>query len=201
MIAVIDYGAGNIFSVKNALDYLRLENALVSDADSVKKADAVILPGVGAFPAAMEKLTASELIDTIKEEAAKKPFLGICLGMQLIFSKSYEFEECNGLGLINGEIRKIDAPDLIIPHMGWNKLEKLNDCPLLERIGDDEYVYFVHSYKAVCDDKNIAAYSEYGGRVPALVYDGKFVYGAQFHPEKSGNTGLNILRSFGGLIK
>lgn len=201
MIAVIDYGAGNIFSVKNALDYLGLENALVSDADSVKKADAVILPGVGAFPAAMEKLTASGLIDTIKEEAAKKPFLGICLGMQLIFSKSYEFEECNGLGLINGEIRKIDAPDLIIPHMGWNKLEKLNDCPLLERIGDDEYVYFVHSYKAVCDDKNIAAYSEYGGRVPALVYDGKFVYGAQFHPEKSGNTGLNILRSFGGLIK
>lgn len=201
MIAVIDYGAGNIFSVKNALDYLGLENALVSDADSVKKADAVILPGVGAFPAAMEKLTASGLIDTIKEEAAKKPFLGICLGMQLIFSKGYEFEECNGLELINGEIRKIDAPDLIIPHMGWNKLEKLNDCPLLERIGDDEYVYFVHSYKAVCDDKNIAAYSEYGGRVPALVYDGKFVYGAQFHPEKSGNTGLNILRSFGGLIK
>jgi glutamine amidotransferase len=94
----------------------------------------------------------------------------------------------------------MDEPDLIIPHMGWNKLEKLNECPLLENIGDNEYVYFVHSYKAECADKNISAYSEYGGKVPALVFDGKFVYGAQFHPEKSGETGLKILRSFGGLI-
>ena len=200
MIAIIDYGAGNIFSVKNALDYLGLESALVKDEKSVREADAVILPGVGAFPAAMEMLEKSGLIGTIKEEAAKKPFLGICLGMQLIFSKGYEFEECDGLGLIPGDVRKIDAPDLIIPHMGWNKLEKQNDCPLLENIGDDEYVYFVHSYKAQCDDKYIAAWSEYGGKVPALVYDGKNVFGAQFHPEKSGETGLKILRSFGNLI-
>ncbi len=201
MIAIIDYGAGNIFSVKNALDYLGLESRLVSDIDSVKSADAVILPGVGAFPAAMKKLEATGLVDTIKAEAEKKPFLGICLGMQLIFEKGYEFEETDGLGLIGGSVIKMEDPDLIIPHMGWNKLEKLNDCPLLENVGDNEYVYFVHSYKAQCDDKNIAAYSEYGGRVPALVYNGKYVYGAQFHPEKSGGTGLKILKSFGNLIK
>ena len=201
MIAIIDYGAGNIFSVKNALDYLELESRLVSDIDSVKSADAVILPGVGAFPAAMKKLEATGLVDTIKAEAEKKPFLGICLGMQLIFEKGYEFEETDGLGLIGGSVIKMEEPDLIIPHMGWNKLEKLNDCPLLENVGDNEYVYFIHSYKAQCDDKNIAAYSEYGGCVPALVYNGKYVYGAQFHPEKSGETGLKILKSFGDLIK
>ena len=200
MIAIIDYGAGNIFSVKNALDYLGLESRLVSDIDSVKSADAVILPGVGAFPAAMKKLEATGLVDTIKEEAARKPFLGICLGMQIIFEKGYEFEETDGLGLIGGSVIKMEEPELIIPHMGWNKLEKLNDCPLLENVGDNEYVYFVHSYKADCEDRNIAAYVEYGGRVPALVYDGKYVYGAQFHPEKSGETGLKILRSFGELI-
>ena len=201
MIAMIDYGAGNIFSVKNALDHLGLENELVSDEKSLRNADAIILPGVGAFPAAMEKLEATGLVEVIKEEAKKKPFLGICLGMQLIFEKGYEFGECDGLGLIGGSVRKMEEPGLIIPHIGWNKLEKLNDCPLLENIGDDEYVYFVHSYKAECEDKDIAAYSEYGGRVPALVYDGRYVYGAQFHPEKSGETGLKILRSFGGLIK
>lgn len=200
MIAVVDYGAGNIFSVKNALDYLGFENELVSDKDKIKSADAVILPGVGAFPAAMDMLEKSGLVDTIKEEAAKKPFLGICLGMQLIFEKGYEFEECSGLGLISGDVRKMEEKDLIIPHMGWNKLEKLNDCPLLANIGDNEYVYFVHSYKAHCDNKNISAYCEYGGRVPALVFDGGYVYGAQFHPEKSGETGLKILKNFGGLI-
>lgn len=200
MIAIIDYGAGNIFSVKNALDYLGLECKLTSDINEIKAADALILPGVGAFPAAMNMLEKSGLIYTIKEEASKKPLLGICLGMQMLFEKGYEFEECNGLGLIKGSVRYMDEPDLIIPHMGWNKLEKLNECPLLENIGDNEYVYFVHSYKAECANENIAAYSEYGGKVPALVFDGKFVYGAQFHPEKSGETGLKILRSFGGLI-
>lgn len=200
MIAVVDYGAGNIFSVKNALDYLGFENELVSDSEKIKSADAVILPGVGAFPAAMNMLEKSGLIDTIKEEATKKPLLGICLGMQMLFEKGYEFEECDGLGLIKGSVKYMDEPDLIIPHMGWNKLEKLNNCPLLENVGDNEYVYFVHSYKAECEDENISAYSEYGGRVPALVFDGKFVYGAQFHPEKSGDTGLKILKSFGELI-
>ncbi|MBQ8123211.1 MAG: imidazole glycerol phosphate synthase subunit HisH [Ruminococcus sp.] len=201
MIAIIDYGAGNIFSVKNALDYLGLESALVKDEKSVREADEIILPGVGAFPAAMEMLEKSGLVPVIREESKKKPFLGICLGMQVIFEKGYEFGECDGLGLIPGSVRKMEEPGLIIPHMGWNKLEKLNDCPLLENIGDEEFVYFVHSYKAETEDKFIAAYSQYGGRVPALVWDGDFVYGAQFHPEKSGETGLKILRSFAELAK
>ncbi|MBQ8962036.1 MAG: imidazole glycerol phosphate synthase subunit HisH [Ruminococcus sp.] len=201
MIAIIDYGAGNIFSVKNALDYLGLESALVKDEKSVREADKIILPGVGAFPAAMEMLDKSGLVPVIRQEAKRKPFLGICLGMQVIFEKGYEFGEHEGLGLIPGSVRKMEEPGLVIPHMGWNKLEKLNDCPLLENIGEEEFVYFVHSYKAHTEDRYIAAYSQYGGRVPALVWDGNFVYGAQFHPEKSGNTGLNILKSFGGLIK
>ncbi|HOO06430.1 MAG: imidazole glycerol phosphate synthase subunit HisH [Ruminococcus sp.] len=201
MIAIIDYGAGNIFSVKNALDYLGLESALVKDEKSVREADEIILPGVGAFPAAMEMLEKSGLVPVIREESKKKPFLGICLGMQVIFEKGYEFGECDGLGLIPGSVRKMEEPGLIIPHMGWNKLEKLNDCPLLENIGDEEFVYFVHSYKAETEDKFIAAFSQYGGRVPALVWDGNFVYGAQFHPEKSGETGLKILRSFAELAK
>lgn len=201
MIAIIDYGAGNIFSVKNALDYLGLESQLTSDKDFIKSADEIILPGVGAFPSAMKMLENSGLIDTIKSESQKKPFLGICLGMQLIFEKGYEFEECDGLGLIKGDVRKIESENLIIPHMGWNKLEFLNPCRLLDGLGNDEYVYFVHSYKAVCSDNDISAYCEYGGKVPALVHDGKYVYGAQFHPEKSGKTGLKILENFGGLVK
>ena len=170
------------------------------DKKEIENADAIILPGVGAFPSAMKMLDKSGLTDTLKAEAEKKPFLGICLGMQMLFSKSYEFEECDGLGFIEGKVDKIDAPDLIIPQMGWNKLEILNECPLLEGLPEDSYVYFVHSYQAYCDDKNISAYCEYGGKVPALVYNGKNVYGAQFHPEKSGETGLQILRNFGKLI-
>ena len=201
MIAVIDYGAGNIFSVKNALDHLGMESELTSDAQKITAADGIILPGVGAFPEAMRMLQKSGLISTIREEAHKKPFLGICLGMQLLFEKGYEFEECEGLGLIEGSVIKMEEPDLIIPHMGWNRLERLNPCPLMNDLPEDSYVYFVHSYKAECEDKYIAAYSEYGGRVPALVTDGSTVFGAQFHPEKSGDVGLQILRNFGGLIK
>lgn len=153
MIAIIDYGAGNIFSVKNALDYLGFENKLTDKKEDIEKADAIILPGVGAFPWAMNMLGLSGLIDTIKEQAKIKPFLGICLGMQLLFEKSYEFEECKGLGLIGGYVDKINEPDLVIPHMGWNKLVYNHDCPLFDGLGDDEYVYFVHSYKAFCDNK------------------------------------------------
>lgn len=201
MIAVIDYGAGNIFSVKNALDYLGFDSMLTNKKEDIENADALILPGVGAFPSAMSMLEKSGLIETIVSQSKQKPFLGICLGMQLIFEKGYEFEECSGLGLIPGCVKKMEEPDLIIPHMGWNKLEIQNDCPLLFGLKKDSYVYFVHSYKAECNDKNIAAYSVYGGKVPALVYDGNTVYGAQFHPEKSGDTGLKILKNFGGLIK
>ena len=169
MIAIIDYGAGNIFSVKNALDYLGFENKLTDKKEDIEKADAIILPGVGAFPWAMNMLGLSGLIDTIKEQAKIKPFLGICLGMQLLFEKSYEFEECKGLGLIGGYVDKINEPDLVIPHMGWNKLVYNHDCPLFDGLGDDEYVYFVHSYKAFCDNKNLYAYCEYGSKVPAVV--------------------------------
>lgn len=197
MIAIIDYGAGNIFSVKNALDFLGVENKLTNDKGEIENANGIILPGVGAFPYAMEKLNQSGLVETIKRQAQIKPFLGICLGMQMLFEKGYEFEECDGLGLVKGKVVKMDGTDLVIPHMGWNKLElNKTDCPILEGLSDDEYVYFVHSYKAVCDDENIVAYSQYGGKVPALVSDGKFVFGAQFHPEKSGETGLNILKNF-----
>lgn len=201
MIAVIDYGAGNIFSVKNALDYLGYENRLTKSPEDIKNADGIILPGVGAFPWAMKMLNESGLVDTIKTEAKKKPFLGICLGMQLLFDKGYEFEECDGLGLIPGHVDKMDEPDLVIPHMGWNKLEKNQDCPLLEGLSDNEYVYFVHSYKAFCEDENLYAYCEYGNKVSALVSDGKNVFGAQFHPEKSGETGLKILKNFVELAK
>ncbi len=196
MIAIIDYGAGNIFSVKNALDYLGYENKLTDRKEELEMADAIILPGVGAFPWAMNMLKLTGLIETIKEQSQIKPFLGICLGMQLLFEKSYEFEECDGLGLIPGYVDRINEPDLVIPHMGWNKLVYNHDCPLFKGLTDDEYVYFVHSYKAFCDDKNLNAYCEYGGSVPALVSNGQYIYGAQFHPEKSGKTGLKILENF-----
>ena len=200
MIAIVDYGAGNIFSVKNAMDYLGLPAELTSKADDIKNADGIILPGVGAFPWAMNMLTKSGLVEVIKEEAVKKPFLGICLGMQLIFSKGYEFEETDGLGLIDGQVRLMAPERLSIPHIGWNKLEKNRECALLNGLGDDEYVYFVHSYAAECADEDVAAYCEYGNRVTALV-NRDTVYGAQFHPEKSGKTGLKILSNFAELIK
>lgn len=200
MIAIVDYGAGNIFSVKNAMDYLGLPAELTSKADDIRNADGIILPGVGAFPWAMSMLTKSGLVEVIMEEAVKKPFLGICLGMQLIFSKGYEFEETDGLGLIDGQVRLMTPEGLSIPHIGWNKLEKNRECALLNGLGDDEYVYFVHSYAAECADEDVAAYCEYGNRVTALVNRGT-VYGAQFHPEKSGKTGLKILSNFAELIK
>ncbi|MCR5718379.1 MAG: imidazole glycerol phosphate synthase subunit HisH [Oscillospiraceae bacterium] len=200
MIAIVDYGAGNIFSVKNALDYLGLDSKLTDSADEIRAADEVILPGVGAFPAAMKMLESKGLIPVLKTEAQKKPLLGICLGMQMLLEKSYEFEECSGLGLIPGTVERIDAPGLIIPHMGWNKLEMGIACPLLQNLPAEAYVYFVHSYAARHCETSLAAWVEYGGQIPAMVYDGGNVYGAQFHPEKSGEVGLQILRNFGGLV-
>ena len=199
MIAIIDYGAGNIFSVKNALDYIGLPSLLTDKKEDIENADGIILPGVGAFPSAMNMLKEKALISTIQEQARQKPFHGICLGMQLIFDKGYEFGETTGLSLIHGTVEKMVEPELNIPHIGWNKLEVLNECPLLQGLSTDEYVYFVHSYKAVCKDENISAFCEYGSRIPALVSD-KNIYGAQFHPEKSGKTGLQILKNFGGLL-
>lgn len=200
MIAIVDYGAGNLFSVKNALDYLNIKNCFTNKKEDLINADAIILPGVGAYPSAMKMLNDTGLVQTIKEQSQIKPFLGICLGMQMLFEKGYEFEETDGLGLIKGNIDKINVTDLNIPHMGWNKLEVLNDCPLMHGLDDDTYVYFVHSYQAYCNDENISAYCDYEVRIPALVFNNN-IYGAQFHPEKSGDAGLRMLKNFTQLIK
>lgn len=202
MIAIIDYGAGNLFSVKNALDFIGEKSEFTKDKAFIEKADGIILPGVGAFPNAMKMLESTGLIDTLKEQGKIKPLLGICLGMQMLFDKGYEFEEADGLGLISGKVDKIVAPDLNIPHMGWNKLELLNDCALSKGLcnNSDDYVYFVHSFQAYCNDENISTFCEYDGKIPALVFNGN-VFGTQFHPEKSGDVGLHILRNFGNLLK
>ena len=205
MIAVIDYGAGNLFSVQNALDYLGLENTISSDRDVLKKADGLILPGVGAFPDAMGMLEKRGLIGITREEAVKKPFLGICLGMQVLFDKGFEFRETDGLGLISGRVDKIVCGEKI-PHMGWNHLrwnhlkQKHSGCPLLNGVPEGSSVYFVHSYMAFTDEENLAASCSYGVEIPALVQRGS-VFGAQFHPEKSGEVGLLMLKNFGGLTK
>lgn len=199
MITIIDYGAGNLFSVQNALNFLGVENNISSKVEDIISADKLILPGVGAFPDAMKMLDEAGLTEVIKEQAKKKALMGICLGMQMLFDKSYEFGETEGLGLIPGTVELMHtAKDLVIPHIGWNSLEKNEPCKLLESVNDGDYVYFVHSYAAVTDSKNVAAYCDYGMKVPALVMSGN-VYGCQFHPEKSGKTGLGILKTFASL--
>ncbi len=201
MIAIIDYGAGNIFSVKNALDYLGIQGQLTADIATIQRADAIILPGVGAFPWAMKKLTETGLTQTLIEESKRKPFLGICLGMQLLLEVGYEFQECAGLGLISGSVEHIEAGGEVIPHMGWNRLEMHRECPLFLGLPEEAYVYFVHSYQAVTDDKNIAASVSCGtAQIPAMITDGKYVFGAQFHPEKSGDVGLKILQNFCAMV-
>ena len=186
--------------IKNALDAIGEASEITSDAAVLERADALILPGVGAFPDAMRELEKTGLIGTIRAQAAQKPLLGICLGMQILFETGFEFAECRGLGLIPGEVDAIPAGGRKIPHMGWNSLRMLNACPLLEGVPDGSYVYFVHSYMAFTDDEHIAAYTDYGAKIPSLVFSGN-VYGAQFHPEKSGEVGLQILRNFVRLSK
>lgn len=200
MIAIIDYGAGNLFSVKNALDFLKIENCVAKDPETIRQADAMILPGVGAFPDAMEMLERKGMVSVICEEAGKKPLLGICLGMQLLFESSSEFGTTKGLGLIPGKVIKIDSHGLKIPHMGWNDLKVLHPCTVTEEMAEDTYVYFVHSFRADTEEENISCYTEYGERIPALVHRG-FVYGAQYHPEKSGEAGLKMLKNFAKLVK
>lgn len=201
MVAILDYNVGNLFSVKNALDYIGEKSVITNDLNEIEKADSLILPGVGAFPKAMEQLEKHSLIEVIKEQASKKPLLGICLGMQLLFDKSYEFTETNGLSLIPGEIKEIPTTELKIPHMGWNALKSSNPSPLLDGISEDSYFYFVHSYMAFTDDKFISAYAEYGTKITAEVWDGKYVFGSQCHPEKSGEVGLKLLKNFCSLSK
>lgn len=201
MIAIVDYGAGNLFSVQNALSYLGEDFVVTGDADTLRRADGLILPGVGAFPDAMRMLREADLVDCIREEAIQKPLLGICLGMQMLFSGSEEFGFTEGLDLIPGQVRLMKPAGLKVPHMGWNELQiKKPDCPLLADIAEGDSVYFVHSYMAVTQPQYLAAVCDYGGQVTALVQRGH-IFGAQFHPEKSGAVGLSILRRFGELIK
>ena len=200
MIAIIDYDAGNIKSVEKAMHLLGQEVVVTRDRESILKADKVILPGVGAFPDAMRMLKEKGLDKVICEEAQRKPLLGICLGMQMLFETSYEFKETKGLGLLEGSVVPIDGGGLKIPHMGWNNLTILNPCKMTEGLKEDSYVYFVHSFRAETKDENISCYTMYNEKIPALVHKG-FVYGAQFHPEKSGSVGLGLLEKFADLAK
>ena len=200
MIAIIDYGAGNLFSVKNALDYLHVANRITDNPQELAAADSLILPGVGAFRDAMTMLNDSGFTPVIKEQvAAGKPLLGICLGMQMLFEKGYELGETDGLGLIPGCVQLIDGGGLKIPHMGWNDLTLLHQCPLSADITNGDYVYFVHSYRAETSDAYISCYTMYNEKIPALVFR-DHVYGAQFHPEKSGQVGMDILKNFAKLV-
>ena len=200
MIAVIDYGVGNLFSLTASLKCLGAETVVTNKKEDIIAADRIILPGVGAFEDAIAKLRATGLVDTIIEETRKgKPLLGICLGMQLLFEKSYEYGEHEGLGLIRGEIASIaeDLTDesLKVPHIGWNSLNFEAGEPLFKYINPGDYVYYVHSFYGRDCVENTIATSNYDITVTGAVRSGS-VYGTQFHPEKSGNVGLNILKAF-----
>lgn len=199
MIAVADYGVGNLFSLISSFRAIG-ENVVVSgDANVLRKADKIVLPGVGAFGDASVKLFNSGLAETIVEQTERgKPLLGICLGMQLLFDKSFEHGKHKGLGLVKGEIRPVSevAPMLKVPHIGWNALKFVGEKNrLFKYVNEGDYVYFVHSfYGAKCDDSVIATV-EYGSDLTAAVAN-KNVFGCQFHPEKSGRVGLNLLKAF-----
>ena len=203
-IGIIDYGMGNLHSVENALKYIGATCFISDDKAELSASDALILPGVGAFPDAIQRLQALGYPEFIKKETEKKPLLGICLGMQLLFEKSYEFRECAGLGFIKGEVIKLKAGQTDktykIPHIGYNGITAVNPCPLLKGIDDGACFYFVHSYMGACKDRTqLAAVTEYGEEVTAVVSSGN-VYGTQFHPEKSGDNGLKLLCNFKELI-
>ncbi len=202
MIAVIDYGIGNLGSVKNALDYLGLENIITSDKEQILSADKVILPGVGAFGDAIDTFR-NRGFEPVLNEFIKtgKPVLGICVGMQMLFEYSNEFGRHKGLGIMKGEIVKFDESkdnSYKIPHMGWNQIEVVSDNHLLKGL-DGKDVYFVHSYYLTGNDENIIAYTTYAGVKYGSAVKKDNVYACQFHPEKSGETGLQILRNFGEL--
>ena len=203
MIAVVDYGVGNLFSLSSSLAAIGAEVVVTGDADVIRAADKILLPGVGAFEDAIAKLRASGLDEVVCEEARKgKPLLGICLGMQLLFEKSYEFGEFEGLGLIAGAVRPIAdviPADYKIPHIGWNALHLVGEkSPIFQYLNDGDHVYFVHSFYAADCEKNVIATSEYGAELTAAVAKDN-IFGCQFHPEKSGPVGLSILRAFAEL--
>ena len=201
MTVIIDYGAGNIKSVEKALLSLGQEVVITDDADTILNAERIILPGVGAFGNAMAQLEKTGLDEVIREAVRRKiPFLGICLGLQLLFEKSDEALGVKGLGVLKGEVKKIPAKKgLKIPHMGWNSLHFAHNGKLFQGIEEGAYVYFVHSYYVDTDSQYITTTADYGIKVPGIVERGN-VYGMQFHPEKSGNVGLDLLRTFGNII-
>jgi len=200
MICVIDYGVGNLHSMLGALEALGLDARVTSDKEEIEKAERIVLPGVGAFGDAINRLTECGLKDTVIQCAKSGvPVLGVCLGMQMLFEKSYEYGEHEGLGLLKGEVCPM-AEDLTenvkVPHMGWNSLEIEKPCALTKYIAPGDYVYYVHSFYARNADESLCAGSRYGGLlIPGLVAKGN-VFGCQFHPEKSGEVGLAILRAF-----
>ena len=202
MICIIDYGVGNLFSLKSSLAHLGLDAAVSADPADIRAADRLILPGVGAFGDAMAKLEATGLVPVIKEEAEKKPLLGICLGMQLLFEKSFEYGEHPGLGFVPGQVCPL-APDLgdktlKVPQIGWNAVHILHDDPIFKYVRDGEYFYYVHSYYGKNCAANTLAVSDYSLPVTGVVKAGR-AYGTQFHPEKSGDAGLRLLRAFSEL--
>lgn len=203
MIAIIDYGMGNLKSIENSLKLLNIEFVITNNKEVIQKADALILPGVGSFKQAMDNLKKNNLDKILIEEASKdKYILGICLGMQLLFEKGFEGEECRGLGLIEGEIKKIEPVEKVkIPHMCWNKLLINKENGIINNKSVDNFVYYVHSFMATqYKNGDLIAYSEYGGiKIPGIVRR-KNIIGMQFHPEKSGETGLNLLKKFGEMI-
>lgn len=200
MIAIIDYGAGNLHSVKNALDFISAPCVITSEPDSIMSADGVILPGVGAFGDCMASLEKAGLTGAVRKAAGSgKPFLGICLGLQLMFEESEESPGVKGLGIFKGRVARIPDRGLKIPHMGWNSITAVKESRILNGIGSEPYVYFVHSYYIQPEDKSIvSAYTEYGERLDIAVEEGN-VFATQFHPEKSGGTGMMILKNFAGL--
>ena len=202
MIAIVDYGVGNLFSLKSSFAAIGVEAMVTNDPMLLCGADKIILPGVGAFEDAARKLRESGLDVVIKQLAADgKPLMGICLGMQMLFEKSFEYGEHEGLGLIKGAVKPIAdviPEDLKIPHIGWNALKFKGDSPLFSKIREGDCVYFVHSFYAADCEESVIATAEYGAELTAAVAKDN-VYGCQFHPEKSGAVGLNILRAFAEL--
>lgn len=198
MVSIIDYGAGNLMSVKKALDFIGVENEVTMDKDKIKHASHVILPGVGSFGDAMASMAERDLVDTVRETALSgKPFLGICLGLQLLFAESDESPNVKGLGVLDGKISLIPKKDgLKVPHMGWNSVEIKNNSGIFKNIPNNSYFYFVHSYYLnSANESEVAGVAQYGTEIQCAVEKGNLC-ATQFHPEKSGEIGLQLLKNF-----